>query len=249
MSAFEDHFGSVSRRYAEARPTYPDALFEWLAVTAPGRSLAWDCGAGSGQASIPLAAFFAHVVATDASAAQLAEASPHPRVSYRVMPASSSGLDDGTVDLVAVAQALHWFPLDAFYAEVTRVLRPGGIVAAWTYGAFALGRPEADAIVRAYHYGTVDAYWPPERKHVECGYRDLPFPFESLAVPVFHMRTAWTLSEITGYLRSWSATSRFVAVHGYDPVIDVEQQLHEVWGDPEQPIQVDWPLTVLAGRV
>jgi len=247
--AFTNHFGAVSRQYAASRPTYPASLYEWLASQAPDRALAWDCGAGSGQASVALAAHFEQVLATDASAEQLAQAPAHPGVTWRIAPAQDSGLDEHVVSLVTVAQALHWFPLDAFYTEVRRVLKPRGVVAAWTYAAFVLANREADDIVRAYHYGTVDQYWPPERMQVEHGYRDMPFPFTRLEAPAFHMRTSWTLEQVTSYLRSWSATARYVAAHGRDPVVDVEQQLRAVWGDPQQAVDIDWPLTVIAGHV
>ena len=246
---FANHFGAVSRQYAESRPTYPPDLFEWLAQQAPLRDLAWDCGAGSGQASVALAAFFDRVVATDASAEQLAHATTHPGVSYRMAPAQASGLADETVSLVTVAQALHWFALDAFYDEVRRVLRPGGVIAAWTYGAFELDHPAADAIVRAYHYDTVGSYWPPEREHVERGYRDLPFAFERIVAPAFHMTSRWTLAQVVGYLRSWSSTARYAATHGRDPVADVERRLRDVWTDAARAVTVDWPLSILAGRV
>lgn len=248
---FHDHFGAVSQRYASARPTYPEALFAWLAKIAPARDLAWDCGAGSGQASVALADHFARVVATDASAGQLAQAVPHPRVTYRVAPADASGLDAGSVDLVTVAQALHWFALDAFYGEVRRVLRPGGVIAAWTYAAFVLDDAAADAIVRTYHYETMADWWPPERTFVENGYRDLAFPFEPIVAPAFRMESSWTLSQVAAYLRSWSATARFSAAHGgADPVAPVEAQLRAVWPDDgASAVAVQWPLTVLAGTV
>lgn len=248
---FHDHFGAVSQRYASARPTYPEALFAWLAEIAPARDLAWDCGAGSGQASVALADHFARVVATDASAGQVAQAVPHPRVTYRVAPAEASGLDAGSVDVVTVAQALHWFPLDAFYGEVRRVLRPGGLIAAWTYAAFTLQLPIADAIVRTYHYETMADWWPPERTFVENGYRDLAFPSDRIAAPAFQMETSWTLPQVTAYLRSWSATARFAAAHGgADPVAPVEAALRAVWPeDGVTPVAVQWPLTVLAGQV
>jgi SAM-dependent methyltransferase len=248
---FKDHFGAVSQRYASARPTYPDALFVWLAETAPARDCVWDCGAGSGQASVALARHFTQVVATDASAGQVAQAVPDARVTYRVAPAEASGLATGSVDLVTVAQALHWFPLDAFYDEVRRVLRPGGVIAVWTYAAFILALSEADAIVRRYHYETMADWWPPERMFVENGYRDLAFPFERIEAPAFHMETSWTLSQVTAYLRSWSATARFSAAHcGADPVAAVEAQLRDVWPDDgAAAVAAHWPLTVLAGRM
>ena len=130
---FQDHFSAVAAGYARFRPRYPTELCADLAAAAPAHGLAWDCATGNGQAAVALAAHFARVVATDASAAQLARATPHPRITYRLGPERESGLDDGSVDLVTVAQAFHWLDLDAFYAEVRRVLRPRGALAVWCY--------------------------------------------------------------------------------------------------------------------
>ena len=55
MAAFADHFSGSARGYAAYRPTYPDALFSWLAEHSPGRGAVWDCGTGSGQAATALA--------------------------------------------------------------------------------------------------------------------------------------------------------------------------------------------------
>src|SRR5690606_13750301 len=74
---FEDHFSKLAAAYAAHRPGYPAALFAYLAALAPARDLAWDCGAGNGQAAVSLVAHFAQVVATDASAQQIARAFPH----------------------------------------------------------------------------------------------------------------------------------------------------------------------------
>lgn len=246
---FTDHFGGVSKQYLDSRPRYPAALFAWLASQAPARDLAWDCGAGSGQVSVALADHVERVVATDASAAQLAQAVPHPRVTYVEADASHSGLDGGSADLVTVGQALHWFAHDAFYGEVRRVLRRGGLVAAFTYAALQLENAAAERVIRDYHYGTLESYWPAERADVENGYRDLAFPFARLDVPVFAMTESWTPAQICGYLRSWSGTARYAAAHGVDPVIEVEQRLRGVWGDANLPATVTWPLTVLVGRV
>ena len=132
-SAFKDHFSSQATDYARFRPNYPAELFAWLAGIAPSRDTAWDCGTGSGQAAIGLAAHFARVFATDPSRKQLEHAEPHPRIDYRLAPAEVRLLDTASIDLVTVAQAIHWFDLDKFYAEAKRVLKPGGIIAAWTY--------------------------------------------------------------------------------------------------------------------
>jgi ubiquinone/menaquinone biosynthesis C-methylase UbiE len=127
--AFKDHFSDRAAGYARARPRYPPQLFSALAGLTGARRLAWDCGTGNGQAAIGLAEHFDRVHATDASAAQLRQAEAHPRIRYEEAPESASGLAGHSADLVTVAQAAHWFDLDAFYREVNRVLRPGGVLA------------------------------------------------------------------------------------------------------------------------
>lgn len=246
--AFADHFTSVAADYASFRPTYPAALFAWLADIVPGRALAWDCAAGSGQASRGLAAHFERVIATDASAAQIAAAASHPRVEYRVAPAEASGLPDGVVDLVTVAQALHWFDLDRFYAEARRVLKPGGVLAVWTYGVLSVAGEAVDARARAFYRETVGPYWPPERRHVESGYRTLPFPFAELETPAFRMEASWSLPELLGYFRSWSATARYLAERGHDPVEALAAELAPLWGSSPDHRTITWPLALRVGR-
>ena len=248
-SRFVDRFADVARDYAAFRPRYPDALFAWLASAAPARGLAWDCGAGSGQATIGLAAHFHRVVATDASAAQLALAAAHPRVEYRVAPADSSGLADRSVDLVAVAQAAHWFDLPRFYAEVRRVAVPRAVVALWMYNLLSTGDREMDETLLAFYRETLAGWWSPERRLIDEEYRTIPFPFEEIAAPAFEMHARWTLAHLVGYLRSWSAVASYREALGTDPVDVLRDGLAARWGDPAAEREIVWPLVVRAGRV
>lgn len=248
-AAFTDHFAKVATTYASHRPTYPKELFAWLAKNTPEQKLVWDCATGTGQAAVALADHFAQVWATDASASQIAAATPCPTITYHTAPADNSGLADRSVDLVTVAQALHWFDLASFYTEVRRVLKPGGLLAVWTYGVF---RTEGDAsdqvqkLLDGFYYKTVGPCWPPERRHVENGYADLMFPFPEISPPACAMAVDWTLADLAGYLRSWSATSRYIELHGRDPVSSlVEQQLAPLWGTERR--RVVWPLSIKAG--
>ncbi len=249
MSAsFDDHFAPVAAQYADARPGYPPALFDWLAAQCERHEFAWDCGAGSGQASIELASRFARVVASDASASQIAHARPHAGIDYRVAAAEHSGLPDQCADLVTVAQALHWFDLGRFYAEVDRVLRPGGVIAAFSYGVLQLGDEALDALVQRFYREQAAPWWPPQRRHIENGYRELAFPYERIAAPQFAMSARWQLGQLTGYIRSWSAMARFRDANGYDAVSRFEPQLRAQWGDAERRCTIRWPLALLAGR-
>jgi SAM-dependent methyltransferase len=244
---FKDHFSGHADAYREARPTYPEALFDWLAAQAPQRGLAWDAGCGNGQASCALAQRFERVVATDPSAEQIAQAPPHPRVEYRVEPAERSSLVDASVDLVTVAQALHWFDFAAFFAEVHRVLKPGGVFAAWSYADCRVDPAVDVAIARAY-VDLTGPYWPPERAHVDDGYARIGIPFAPLAAPPFEMAAHWNAAQLLAYLRSWSATQRYLKAKGRDPIAEVEDALLRAWGDPAKPRDVRWIFHLRAAR-
>jgi len=243
---FKDHFSKQAADYAQFRPRYPQELFDYLGSIAPNRQLAWDCATGNGQAAVALASVFDRVIATDASENQIANAQPHQKVEYRVESAERSDLDSETVDLVMVAQALHWFDLKRFYAEARRVLKPEGLLAALAYNLLHV-TPAIDDIVNRYYYEVVGAFWPPERKLVEQ-FDDLPFPFQAVDPPKFDIRADWNLEHLTGYLRTWSATQRFIAAKAGDPLEQIAGELSVAWGSPEKARSVMWPLTLRIGR-
>jgi len=223
------HFSSVAREYATFRPGYPPELFGWLAEQVPEHGAAWDCGCGSGQASIALADHFERVHATDVAAEQIAAARPHPRVTYSVAAAQSSGLDAQSVDLVTVAQALHWFDVEAFYTEARRVARPGALLAVWTYPRPQLADPALDRAFFGFYRDVVGPFWPPERRHVEANYRTLPFPFAELPHPAFGLEFQWNLEQLAGYAGSWSATARYRRETGSDPLPLLRAALAKAW--------------------
>lgn len=245
VSGFPDHFSGVAKRYARHRPRYPRSLFAYLAGQSEGHDLVWDCGTGNGQAAIPLAEHFARVHATDPSPQQLEAAGKHPRVHYRVATASASGLPDASVDLVTVAQALHWFDRPAFYAEVRRVLRPGGTLALWCYGS-AVVEPAVDEVVGWFYHERVGRYWPPERAHIESAYRDIDFPYPRHRVPPFTMEISWTREELLAYIGTWSALQECRRLEAADPLPELADRLAAIWPDDE-PRDVRWPLTLLIG--
>ncbi len=245
--AFADHFSAQSEDYARFRPSYPQALFAWLAEIAPRRWLAWDCATGSGQAALGLAEHFDRVLASDASAAQLAGAARHPRVHYLRARAESSGLAGARFDLISVAQALHWFDLDAFYREVRQLLRPRGVLAVWSYQLLRC-EPGIDCLIDRFDRDVVGPYWPPERRLVDSGYRELVFPLEEITVPTLDMHADWDLGELVGYLGTWSSVHRYRKTLGRDPLEPLVPALAKEWGDAGARRRIRWPLTLRAGR-
>jgi len=245
---FKDHFSGHAARYRESRPHYPEALFAWLALQCERHELAWDAGCGNGQASVALAGHFREVFGSDPSPEQIGEAIALPNVRYEVEPSEACGLPDRSADLATIAQAMHWVDLDRYYAEVRRVLKRGGVFAAWCYGLMHV-TPEFDAVVAELYEPVLGPYWAPERRLVETGYATLAFPFSDIDAPRFEMRHEWTLDEVLGYIESWSALQRCRRETGHDPLAPMRVRFEAAWGDPGARRSVVWPLSLRSGRV
>jgi len=245
---FKDHFSARAAQYAHFRPVYPESLADYLAGVAPGHALALDSACGTGQLAVLLAAHFARVCASDASAAQIENATAHPNITYRVARAEVSGLEAGSVDLATVAQGAHWLDLDAFFAEMRRVLRARGVLALISYG---ITRMDGDAgAVLAQFYRDLGPFWPQERAHVESGYQMLPFPFDEFAAPPLTMDAKWTAAQLIGYVGTWSAVKALDGAKGRAPFEDFACRLTAAWGDdPAQLREIRWPLSLRIGYV
>jgi SAM-dependent methyltransferase len=248
VRAFADHFSRQATGYAAYRPRYPEGLFTAIAAASRFHDRVWDCATGTGQAAVGLAPRFEVVLASDASAQQVRAAPPHERVRYFVCRAEAVPLRPASVGLVTVAQALHWLELPEFYAEVRRVLRPGGLLVAWTYGGQRVDEGPVDEVLAHFYDRVIGGYWPPERRWVETGYRTLRFPFEETPIVSPPMVAEWNLSQVLGYIGTWSAVVRCREVAGTDPLTGLAARLSAAWGDPAVVRRVEWPLSVRAGR-
>lgn len=244
--SFEDHFSAQATGYALYRPTYPRSLFDFLASLVDSHELAWDCATGNGQAALGLADRFDCVIASDASAEQIANAFVRPRITYRVFSAEHPELADRSVDLITVAQALHWFDLDAFYSQAKRVLKPSGVIAAWCYQRCRTST-ELDDVLDRLNFEVLKPYWPERVQYVNEHYRTIPFPFEELNAPEIAGETSWTLDQLIGYLSSWSAVQAFVREQGRNPLEDVLRELSAAWG-PQPTRTFRWPFYLRVGR-
>ncbi|TAN04630.1 MAG: class I SAM-dependent methyltransferase [Rhodanobacteraceae bacterium] len=245
---FKDLFSGHSDLYLKARPHYPDVLFAWVAQQAPALDCVWDAGCGNGQASVALAKHFRHVIATDPSEKQVGNAIADPRVEYRNESAEHTSLAQHSADAVTVAQALHWFDLPAFIAEVRRVAKPGALLAAWCYANCSV-TPGVDKVVAHLYDPILGEYWSPERRLVDEGYVSLEIPFAPVTAPAFEMRVDWNARQLLAYLTSWSAAQKYTRATGHDAIAAIADELVAAWGDAEQVKPVRWDLAIRAGRV
>ncbi len=211
------------------------------------RQVAWDCATGNGQAAEGLARHFHCVAATDASKQQIAQAQHKDRIHYCIALAEHAPFQSGSADLVTVAQALHWFNPERFFAQVNRVLKSGGIVAVWCYNLLELD-PNIDSLLLHYYENVVGPYWAPERRLLEMGYRTMPFPFEEYSAPPIFIESDWNLYDLAGYLGTWSATQQYIRANGTDPVPEIAEQISKFWGDPAASKHIRWPLSIRIGR-
>ncbi|MFN8307535.1 MAG: class I SAM-dependent methyltransferase [Ferruginibacter sp.] len=243
----KDNFSRQSDLYAKYRPDYPAELFDHILRFVKEKELAWDCGTGNGQSAVPLSERFTKVYATDISRKQLAHAAQNLRIEYVLEPAEQTSLSDHSVDLITVAQAIHWFKFDAFYSEVRRVAKPGAVIAVWAYSLLRISG-SIDSILDNYHNNTLGPYWDPERKYVDDGYASIPFPFVPLETPSFSIERNWSLKDLAGYLNTWSALQKYQAVHSENPVPGIIAAVSGYWG-AEEKRKVIFPVHLRLGFV
>ena len=241
-------FTPIAATYARARPTYPPELYEWLAALCERRELAWDAATGNGQAAVGLAGHFERVIATDLSSGQIEHAARHPRVDYRIASAERSGLEAASVDLVAVATAIHWLPLEPFFEEVLRVARPGAVFAAWSYHAGTCD-PPFDSAIHHFYWMVARPHFAPGVQIVDDRYRTINFPGEPIAAPEFHVVAHWTLAQTLDYLRTWSGVAEYQQRTGIDLVDGFAPELAKLWDDPSATRPFCMPIFVEARRL
>lgn len=231
----KDLFSSQSKIYAAFRPTYPEELYQFIFKHVNERTAAWDCATGNGQVAQYLATSFKEVYASDISQQQLDHAVKEKNIFYSLSPAEKTPFRNNQFDLITVAQALHWFDRDLFYNEVTRVGKPGSIIAIWGYGLMRV-EPIIDSLIMEFYDKTVGPYWDEARRLVEQEYQTISFPFQEVHAPDFSINVRWTLEQLSGYFTSWSATQKYMNAKGHDPVPHFMKRLQKHWRDSAMTI-------------
>ncbi len=242
-------FSRQAEIYRNYRPAPPSDFITYLASLAPNHDVAWDCGSGNGQVAQLLVPHFNQIEASDISLEQIEHAFQHERIRYFVAPAESSRLPSQSVDLLTIGSALHWFDFDRFYAEVNRILKPEGIIAAWCYNQFELTSELSSIFPVLQEYKQhIMKFVPTRGVWVQQHYQTIPFPFEEVEIPVFYMYKEWTLEDYVGFFKSVSGYQVLLDQGGETFLADLYHRLQVAWGNRvSYPFR--WQIYARVGRV
>jgi ubiquinone/menaquinone biosynthesis C-methylase UbiE len=243
----KDNFSTQSALYAQYRPSYPPILFEYLVSIVSNKNTAWDCGTGNGQSAAALSKYFKKIIAADISSKQIDNAEKAPNIFYSVQPSEHTNIESNSVDLVTVAQAIHWFNFEKFYTEVKRVATQHAFIAVWAYSLLKIDET-IDQLIRDHHFNFLGSYWDTERKYVDDEYKSIPFPFEKINTPQFFIEKYWSLEELEGYLNTWSALQKFIGIKNYNPVPSLINSIKSHWV-AEEKRKIIFPIHLLLGAI
>jgi len=243
----KDNFSVGSDKYAQYRPTYPVDFYDYLKSIVPVRQNAWDCGTGNGQVAYELAKIFDRVFATDISQAQIDNAQHAGNITYSVQPAEKTNFEDSQFDLIVVAQAIHWFDFEKFYAEVIRTAKENAFICVVGYGRIEITE-QIDNTITSFYNNVIGAYWDKERKYIDEDYKTIPFPFTEIGTPKFINRLQWNFEHLIGYLNTWSAVKHFIKKNGYNPVDKLQSELKRYWDD-NQIREIRFNLLMRLGQI
>jgi ubiquinone/menaquinone biosynthesis C-methylase UbiE len=244
----KDNFSSQAQIYSLHRPGYPGELFDFIFQHVAKKNAALDCATGNGQAAVVMAEYFDKVYAIDISKKQIALAIHKPNIHYSVSKAENTPFADNSFDCITVAAALHWFDVDDFYKEVNRIIIPAGVIACWAYGLLSTGIKNLDTLLKDFYLQKINAYWDPERKHIDEAYKNIPFPFKEIANPGFESVLEWDSSQLEGYLNSWSSVQHFIRKNNYNPVVDLMKEVNQVICEREK-FEARFPIFMRIGRI
>lgn len=241
-----DNFSKQAEIYAKYRPSYPQEMYDFLLEHVPQKENAWDCATGSGQVAAALSPHFKQVFASDISPQQMQHAPQKSNIKYVEAPSENVPFENKTFDLITVAQAIHWFDFDRFYAEVRRTAKPGALLAVIGYGMVRVDE-DINPLVDQFYENAFKTHFSENRRYLDEHYRSIPFPFKEISAPDLSISYRWTLDHLEGYFNSWSAVQKIKEEEGINPVDNVIQKLKPVWQGDEK--LVTFPVFLRLGSV
>lgn len=242
-----NHFSQIAGEYQKFRPDYPSELFQYLAMLCDEHNNAWDVATGTGQSAYKLAQHFDRVFASDISAKQIEHAKQKSNINYFVGSAEDAKLPDNSLDIITVSQALHWLDIDQFFQQVERVLRPGGILAVWSYQLFEVNS-HLDSIIHKLYNETLDGHWSQRRLMLDNNFADVEFPYPKIEAQAFKMEQTWSFDHVKGYLNTWAGVQNYIQKEQASPLEGIEEQLRFAWCDTNHLKKVAWPLHLIVCR-
>jgi SAM-dependent methyltransferase len=245
----KDLFSTQAKLYAKYRPNYPPELIHYILDFVEVKNAAWDCATGNGQAAGLLSPFFRKIEATDISEKQLQQATSYNNVFYSVSTAESTSFPDNSFDLIAVAQAYHWFNFTRFHAEATRVAKPGAVIAAWGYSLLQSDNEQLDDLIKYFYVDVTGEYWDNERKYVDLHYETVTFDFDPLPSKDFFIEVKWNRDDLLGYFNTWSSVQNFIKATGNSPIHELKKRLYDICKDPYVLYDFSFPVFLRIGRI
>ncbi|GGC02056.1 class I SAM-dependent methyltransferase [Dyadobacter sediminis] len=243
----KDNFSKQADAYARFRPTYPDEAFDFILSTVKTKDAVWDCGTGNGQLAAKLSGYFNTVFATDISEKQLSNAVKRENIRYIVASAEENSFTENQFDLVTIAQAIHWFNFDRFYAKVHAVLKDEGIIAVIGYALLEIDEA-TDKVVQKLYIDVLGPYWDKEREYINQRYATIPFPFDEIkSGQQFVQVMQWSADDLIGYLNTWSAVQHYMEQNKSNPVEEIAEELRQLWGNEDKKT-VRFPTLLRIGR-
>lgn len=247
MKKIIDNFSTQATTYAKYRPIYPLELYDYLLNLVDAKDNVWDCGTGNGHVANVLADHFKQVCATDISENQLKNAISKKNITYTLQRAESTNFRNNHFDLITVGQAIHWFDFDAFYQEVQRVAKPEALLAIFGYGLLSIEGINEDLV--HFYKNIIGPYWNKERRYIDEHYETIPFPFGEIpSKKTFTIKDNWQLTDLEGYLNSWSSVQRFIKKEGFNPVTPFIDGMNNKWEKTERKV-VRFPVLLRVGVV
>lgn len=225
--------------YSKYRPTYPIAVVEAITsyVTRLGGSLghALDVACGSGQSTFYLKDTFKLITGVDISKAQLEEAKSKcqkeniDNIQFLTGSGMELPVESESVDVVTIAQALHWLDIDKFFTECKRVLKPRGCVAVYGYGNVCLINKQCNELVSNFYSNTLQGCWHDARHHIDEEYRSIHMPFSNTQRIDTSMPYETSLDAFIGYVSTWSGYQKYCEDHPKNTVLeDMKATMREI---------------------